>query len=178
MTELTYTQLTERNRPLDPFILGMVEATYDKLVSLFGEPEITGHDKTQVEWAIEWSDGTISTIYDWKCYGEEPEEITGWSIGGFNGNSLFYVQELVNPPIKKVAASANKKIVVVVIDGVADYYTDEGIEVLVIDTDYLDSGDVNIVGDYPSLTSEEIEGFEHLVPAWIKDDYLDKDLSE
>ena len=71
-----------------------------------------------------------------------------------------------------------KKIVVVITDGVADYYTDEGIEVLVIDTDHLDSGDVNFVGDYPSLTSEEIEGFEYLVPAWIKDDYLDKDLSE
>lgn len=69
-----------------------------------------------------------------------------------------------------------KKIVVVITDGVVDYYTDEGIEVVVIDIDYLESGEVNVAGDYPSLTSAEIEGFEHLVPVWIKDDYLDKDL--
>jgi hypothetical protein len=79
---------------------------------------------------------------------------------------------------KKVVASANKKIVILVVNGVADYCYDEGIDVLIIDTDYLDSGDVDICGDLPSLTSEEIEGFEHLVPQWIKDDYLDKDLSE
>jgi hypothetical protein len=71
-----------------------------------------------------------------------------------------------------------KKVVIIITDGVADYYTDDGVEVLVIDTDYLDSGDVNVLGEYPSLTSEEIEGFDHLVPEWIKDDYLDKDLSE
>ena len=74
---------------------GMVFTTYDKLVALFGEPDKkTG--KTQVEWDIEWSDGTISTIYDWKCYGEDPEYITDWSIGGNGELSLEYVISAVN----------------------------------------------------------------------------------
>ncbi len=75
---------------------GEVLTTYPALVKLFGEPDHTGSDKTQVEWDIEWSDGTISTIYDWKCYGEIPEEITEWSIGGNSPLSAEYVKELLN----------------------------------------------------------------------------------
>jgi hypothetical protein len=76
---------------------GVVLTTYQELVKLFGAPEYyTGSDKTQVEWDIEWSDGTLSTIYDWKCYGEEPEEITEWSIGGNSPLSLDYVRKLLN----------------------------------------------------------------------------------
>lgn len=96
MTELTYTIINDQWDKLQMSSgRGSVLATYDKLVELFGEPERTNCDKTQVEWDIEWSDGTISTIYDWKCYGEEPEEVTEWNIGGFDGNSLLYVQELL-----------------------------------------------------------------------------------
>ena len=73
---------------------GIVITSYDKLVELFGEPNKTGSDKTQVEWDIEWSDGTISTIYDWKCYGQEPEEVTEWSIGGNNFKSVQYIKDL------------------------------------------------------------------------------------
>lgn len=79
---------------------GHITATYDKLVSVFGEPERfandNGDNKTQVEWILAWEDGTISTIYDWKWYGVEPESIVEWNIGGFNYKSAAYVQELLS----------------------------------------------------------------------------------
>lgn len=78
---------------------GQITATYDKLVNLFGKPlrfaDGTG-DKVQVHWTIEWEDGTISTIYDWKWYGVAPENVDKWDIGGFNYKSAAYVQELLS----------------------------------------------------------------------------------
>lgn len=80
---------------------GKITATFETLVKLFGEPERLKQsdgddDKVQVEWVIEWEDGTISTIYDWKWYGVEPESIVEWNIGGLNYKSAAYVQELIS----------------------------------------------------------------------------------
>ncbi len=61
---------------------GEVVTTYDRLVELFGEPG-RGGDKTQVEWEIEFEDGTIATIYDWKET-IPPKDVTDWHIGGMN----------------------------------------------------------------------------------------------
>lgn len=93
--KLTFTRFTDWNKMNGSCNQGMVETTYDKLVELFGEPERTDCGKTQVEWDIEWSDGTITTIYDWKWYDTEPEEVPEWSIGGFNYKAALYVQELL-----------------------------------------------------------------------------------
>jgi hypothetical protein len=65
----------------------------------------------------------------------------------------------------------SKRIVIIVSGGVADYCADDGVQVLLIDTDNLDTG---YDEEFPNLiSSEEIKGFEHLVPQWIKDDYVD-----
>lgn len=48
--------------------LGTIETTRGALVKAFGEPqyeELSG-DKTTVEWDIEFEDGTIATVYDYK----------------------------------------------------------------------------------------------------------------
>jgi len=73
---------------------GTIETTYDKLVELFGEPYQTNCGKTQVEWRIEWSDGIISTIYDWKHY-SDPLDITEWSVGGNSPLSIEYIKGLI-----------------------------------------------------------------------------------
>jgi hypothetical protein len=59
---------------------GYVEAYYHQLVEVFGEPD-GGGDKTTVEWCLEFEDGTVATIYDWKEY-ETPMGLYRWHIGG------------------------------------------------------------------------------------------------
>ena len=61
---------------------GYVQAYYHQLVEVFGEPE-GGGDKTTAEWALEFEDGTVATIYDWKEY-ETPMGLYHWHIGGLN----------------------------------------------------------------------------------------------
>jgi len=77
---------------------------YSKIVEVFGEPEQTGHDKTDVEWTILFDDGTTATIYNWKngrAYcgedGLEPEQITDWNVGGFHGTAAsLMVEDFLN----------------------------------------------------------------------------------
>ena len=61
---------------------GYIETTYDELVDVFGEPTKLKGDKVNVEWTIQFSDGTVATIYDWK-QPETPMEYYPWHIGGF-----------------------------------------------------------------------------------------------
>jgi len=70
---------------------GTINTSYDRLVSLFGEP-ITrfGDDKVQVEWAVKFDDGTLATIYDSK-EDENPSRVTEWHIGGFSKAAVYNV---------------------------------------------------------------------------------------
>ena len=76
---------------------------YETLVKVLGEP-LKGSDdfKTQAQWDIEYKDGTITTIYDWKqgkhYLGEEegikPNEVVCWNIGGNHGtNSVEHLKD-------------------------------------------------------------------------------------
>jgi hypothetical protein len=73
---------------------GHITTTYAELVEKFGEPNCFGGDKTTVEWALEFGDGTVATIYDWK-YGETPMHKTEWNIGGKNIDAVFRVYEVM-----------------------------------------------------------------------------------
>ena len=62
---------------------------FKTLVKVLGQPEEGDEYKTQAEWDIEYKDGTVTTIYDWKqgkCYlgeeGIEPKEVIEWNVGG------------------------------------------------------------------------------------------------
>ena len=68
---------------------GYVQAYYHQLVEVFGEPE-GGGDKTTVEWCLEFEDGTVATIYDWKEY-ETPMGLYHWHIGGKNNLAVARV---------------------------------------------------------------------------------------
>jgi hypothetical protein len=53
------------------------------MIRVLGEPHYVGGDKTNMEWDMETSDGTVFTIYDWKNYrGIEMNEVVKWHIGG------------------------------------------------------------------------------------------------
>ena len=82
---------------------GHIHAKYDKLVEVFGEPnmlnaEPSGDDKVHNEWGIEFEDGddyVYATIYDWK----EPDAYYShggeyrWHIGGKESRCVELVYE-------------------------------------------------------------------------------------
>ena len=60
-----------------------------RLIEIFGEPKSVGCDKSDWEWVLEYEDGEVIYIYDWKIgknyLGEDGfslEDITYWHIGG------------------------------------------------------------------------------------------------
>jgi hypothetical protein len=75
---------------------GCVRTTYDKLVSLLGDPLPGSSDgKTTCEWILEFEDNTIATIYDWKL-SSTPKDLYDWHIGGVSLKALDYVEEALN----------------------------------------------------------------------------------
>ena len=76
---------------------GYMRATYDQLVARFGQPD-GGGDKTTVEWCLEFEDGTIATIYDWKEY-ETPMYAYDWHIGGLSKMAVFAVKQAFKQPV-------------------------------------------------------------------------------
>lgn len=81
---------------------GYVVATYADLVKVFGEPE-GGGDKTTVEWALQFEDGTVATIYDWKEY-STPTYAYDWHVGGMSKRAVALVERAFRQGAKVVAA--------------------------------------------------------------------------
>lgn len=64
--------------------VGAINISFYELVELLGPPVCgpSSDCKTQCEWHLEFEDGTIATIYDYK-QGDIPiEQINYWNIGG------------------------------------------------------------------------------------------------
>lgn len=81
---------------------GYIYCGYDRLVEVFGEP--TGGDgyKVDAEWDIEFEDGKVATIYNYKDGvnylgedGEEVETIREWHIGGLTKEVEYRIDKLV-----------------------------------------------------------------------------------
>lgn len=82
--------------------VGYVNTTYSKLFEKFGEPFDDGY-KTDAEWEIEFSDGKVATIYNWKngknyngSEGLDLDDITEWHIGGFDNSVVERIQKILN----------------------------------------------------------------------------------
>ena len=85
------------------FLQGYIKASYEQLVKTFGEPHDPDGDnyKTDVEWAFEFADGTIATLYNWKngknYLGEaeclELNDIYEWHVGGFSEKAVAKLLE-------------------------------------------------------------------------------------
>ena len=79
---------------------GEIITTYDKLVELFGEPSKgTADGKTDVSWKIEFDNGHVASIYNWKNgvkYGNpNVKSITEWNIGGYKSEVVKLITELL-----------------------------------------------------------------------------------
>jgi len=78
---------------------GEVRATKYQLRHLFGKPlveDMFPECKVMTEWIIEFEDGIVATIYDWKLdqrLGEYEEY--SWHIGGRDGRVVARVQEIL-----------------------------------------------------------------------------------
>jgi hypothetical protein len=98
--------ITSQQQPIDTagsHLIGVVVASYNMLKTAFGDACGGDGYKTQVEWAIQFEDGTIATIYDWKkgdCYhgegkGTHFSKVEEWHIGGFNHKAELRVLEVL-----------------------------------------------------------------------------------
>ena len=98
--------ITSQQQPIDTagsHLIGVVVASYNMLKTAFGDACGGDGYKTQVEWAIQFEDGTIATIYDWKegdCYNGEGKgthfsKVEEWHIGGFNDKAELRVLEVL-----------------------------------------------------------------------------------
>ena len=87
---------------------GEVSITYSELVSIFGKPTSGPNsdlDKVTCEWCLEYEDGTIATLYDWKT-GHTPFGLYEWHIGGHDYTAVERVLETIalarDPLVKMV----------------------------------------------------------------------------
>jgi len=78
---------------------GNLQATYKELTSLFGEPHTADDYKVDAEWDVQFDDGTVATIYNYKngfnyCGkdGIRTQQITKWHVGGMSMNASIKVQ--------------------------------------------------------------------------------------
>ena len=80
---------TSRQGELDGYHREDIEKVFGPPV--YDEPSPDG--KVQMEWVIEFPDGTIATIYDYKQYDVATEDIDYWSIGGHKPLAAYYVKK-------------------------------------------------------------------------------------
>ena len=92
---------------------GYYVATYDQLVSIFGEPTYnttSGDDKVDAEWdLIFWHEApTVRTmavtIYNWKDYDGGARARSGdkyeWHIGGHDRHAVWAVEHILNEALE------------------------------------------------------------------------------
>lgn len=81
---------------------GYLICDYAKLKKLFGKPNQGDKYKIDAEWDIEFDDGLVATIYNWKdgkAYlgkdGLPKTKITEWHIGGKNQEAVYRINNLM-----------------------------------------------------------------------------------
>jgi hypothetical protein len=96
------TEIQFKNASMDAIngtcLQGYIETTYDELVNVFGKPTELKGDKTNVEWVIRFSDGTVASIYDWKL-SETPMGVYRWHIGGRSQRAVTCVNDCMLVPV-------------------------------------------------------------------------------
>lgn len=110
--------ITGNYRTINPsgtHLQGTVECAYSTLVSIFGPAGEGDGEKTDAEWVLQFEDGKVATIYNYKdgvayngAEGTATEEITDWHIGGLERVVVDRIKELI---VKPVVAESGKTIV-------------------------------------------------------------------
>ena len=81
---------------------GQITCPFSLLITLFGQPEAGDGETSDAQWSIEFDDGVIATLYNWKngiSYGgrlaPQVEQITKWNIGGFDIAAVDHVKNIL-----------------------------------------------------------------------------------
>lgn len=78
---------------------GYVHTTKRDLKSLLGKPlfeDFMAYDKVLTEWVLEFKDGLVATIYDWKLdEALRMDDNYEWHIGGHKKEVVERVQDLI-----------------------------------------------------------------------------------
>lgn len=84
------------------YLLGYIDIKYSKLVKIFGEPFKGDGHKVDVEWNIEFEDGLVATIYNYKNgknylgkEGLEVNNMTSWNVGGKDEKVVERIEEII-----------------------------------------------------------------------------------
>ena len=80
---------------------GYIDVTYAQLKKVFGKEHSNGDGyKVDAEWCLEFADGTVATIYNYKdgknyCgrSGLPKSKITDWHIGGKSSKAVAAVED-------------------------------------------------------------------------------------
>jgi hypothetical protein len=83
---------------------GSIKTSYNNILNKLGPSQKDfDNSKVDAEWTIEWEDGEIATLYNWKngrnyCgnYGDRIEDIINWNIGGFNHDIVSRLYNILN----------------------------------------------------------------------------------
>lgn len=75
----------------------LYNTTYASLVKHFGEPKWTTYTRNDepdifCEWTIDFFDGVMASIYDWRIGGVHPKDNTEWRVGGKSTDAYHKVQ--------------------------------------------------------------------------------------
>jgi hypothetical protein len=94
---------------------GYIDADYKVLRKVFGRPDPNAHDnyKSDVEWDVVFSDGSIATIYNYKdgknycgASGTAKTKIRDWHVGGRSARALRNVELVLEAYYAKQDAKA------------------------------------------------------------------------
>jgi len=77
--------------------MGYIDTNYTLLVRCFGEPLDSSYcdGKVKAEWVVEFDDGTVGTIYDYKSP-RTPQQNTCWHVGGHDKKVVAMIQLRLN----------------------------------------------------------------------------------
>jgi len=93
-------KLDEFNKTSGTSYQGSVMTSLSNLKNIFEAPSVTYADidsKTRNEYLIEFDDGLVATIYDYKEYrAYDDDEILEFHIGGFNALTVSRIQNLLS----------------------------------------------------------------------------------
>lgn len=72
---------------------GSIQASKAELVKTFGPAAISIEPKINDLWTIQFADGTLAVIYDWKAAVRPDAESYNWRIGGHHPGAVSRVHE-------------------------------------------------------------------------------------
>jgi hypothetical protein len=82
-------------------LIGYIDISYAELKKTLGQPTDSDGYKSDAEWELEFEDGSVATIYNWKdgknyngSHGTPKTQIRDWHVGGASLNTIRKLKSL------------------------------------------------------------------------------------